>query len=322
NILYTLGGNTDPNSVSFSPSNDFFYLNISVAFDITNIPWINLSNVVDTPKQGGAAVSAGGPNKNIIFLFGGEVDNSSHGISLVHEYDTTKNVWRTPIIQGIQPPRRAFLRSVTDVTGKMYLFGGTYDNYTGNSTFAFDNRMDILDTIGLTWSKGTELQAPTPRDGFSATLLPNGIIVYLGGNGLNPQNLREITVGTIPEPRAHHSSVLGLNNDRLIIYGGYTGIQYSRSPIVYNLTVLDIRNKPYKWITPNVSGIIPSTPHAHTANVIGRYMIVTYGFLASQNHINPDIYILDIGDDSEYKWVTSFDPNLSPVLSSNSSLDK
>ncbi|RIB15716.1 hypothetical protein C2G38_2191780 [Gigaspora rosea] len=245
---------------------------------------------IPNPIQRGAAVSTGGPNKDIIFLVGGAFENSSYGIPLVYTFDTAKNVWNTPIIKGTQPTRRDHIYSIIDVT------------------------------------------APTPRDGYSNTLLPNGVIAYIGGYGVNgPTNLKEIylydtknnawetmiTVGTIPDARAHHSSVLGLNNDRIIIYGGFYS---STSPAVaHDLSVLDIRNKPYRWFTPNISGTIPPTPSAHTANVVGRYMIVTYGFILSQQHINPDVYILDIGNDSEYKWVTSFDPKLSLTLSPNPS---
>ncbi|RIB01372.1 hypothetical protein C2G38_2256219 [Gigaspora rosea] len=299
---------------------------------MTNIPWADLSNIVGTPIQSGATVSAGGPNKDIIFLVGGSFENSSYDIPLVYTFDTVKNVWNTPIIKGTQPTRRNYIYSIIDVTGKMYLFGGSYDVVTGNSSWSLENRMDILDTIELTWSIGSQPQAPTPRDGYSATLLPNGIIAYIGGYGVDgPTNLKEIylydtknnawetmiTVGTIPDARAHHSSVLGLNNDRIIIYGGFYS---STSPAVaHDLSVLDIRNKPYRWFTPNISGTIPPTPSAHTANVVGRYMIVTYGFLYSKQYVNPDVYILDIGNDSEYKWVTSFDPKLSLTPSPNPS---
>ncbi|CAG8852611.1 36563_t:CDS:2, partial [Gigaspora margarita] len=101
-----------------------------------------------------------------------------------------------------------------------------------------------------------------------------------------------------------------LNNDRIIIYGGYYSL--ASPAVAHDLSVLDIRNKPYRWFTPNISGTIPPTPSAHFANVVGRYMIVTYGFILSQKYINPDVYILDISNDSEYKWVTLFDPKLPP----------
>ncbi|CAG8652804.1 6930_t:CDS:2, partial [Gigaspora rosea] len=227
NKLYILGGNANNTSFVFAPTKDrFFFLDASAAFNMTNIPWADLSNIVGTPIQSGATVSAGGPNKDIIFLVGGSFENSSYDIPLVYTFDTVKNVWNTPIIKGTQPTRRNYIYSIIDVTGKMYLFGGSYD---------------------------------------------------------------VITVGTIPDARAHRSSVLGYYS--------------STSPAVaHDLSVLDIRNKPYRWFTPNISGTIPPTPSAHTANVVGRYMIVTYGFIFSQRYINPDMYILDIGDDSEYKW--------------------
>ncbi|CAG8488736.1 1922_t:CDS:2 [Cetraspora pellucida] len=307
NKLYILGGDigsTEPSA--FLPSNDFFYLDVSVAFNTTNIPWTNLSGVIVTPKHSRAAVST---RDKIIFLFGGGFENSSYGIPLVYTFNTTKSMWNTIAIQGIQPPRRESIHSVIDATGKMYIFGGDYSPNTGNLSLSFDNRMDILDTVGLTWSRGSQLQAPSPRDAYSATLLPNDVIVYLGGPGNNPQNLREITIGTIPDARAHHTTVLGLNNDRLIVYGGY----YTSSPLVHDLSVLDIRNKPYQWFIPNISGTIPPTPAYHTANVVGKYMIISYGFINSQGYANPDMYILDISNDFEYKWVTSFDPN--PVSS-------
>ncbi|CAG8501018.1 13250_t:CDS:2 [Gigaspora rosea] len=192
NKLYILGGDNNSTSAQFIPTKDFFYLDISVGFNTSNIPWTDLSSVVGTPKQSRAAVSAGGPNKDIIFLFGGGVENPNSDIPLVYTFDTLKNVWDTPTILGIKPPRREYIKSVTDNTD------------TG------------------------------------------------------PTNLRETTVGTIPEARAHHTSVLG--------------------------------------------------------------------FIFSQEYANPSMYILDIGDDSDYKWVKSFDPNSllvsNPNPNSNSSPNK
>ncbi|RIB15718.1 hypothetical protein C2G38_1561594 [Gigaspora rosea] len=205
NKLYILGGDTNNTSFVFTPTKDsFFYLDVSATFNMTNIPWADLSNIVGTPIQSRAAVSAGGPNKDIIFLVGGAFENSSYGIPLVYTFDTVKNVWNTPIIKGTQPTRR-------------------------NSGWSLENRMDILDTIELTWSIGSQLQASTPRDVYSATLLSNGIIAYIGGYGVNgPTNLKEIylydtknnawetmiTVGTIPDARAHRSSVLVLHHQQ------------------------------------------------------------------------------------------------------------
>ncbi|CAG8768209.1 13655_t:CDS:2, partial [Dentiscutata erythropus] len=167
---------------------------------------------VGTTKESREAVSASGPNNDIIFLVGGVFENSSYGIPLVYIFDTVKNMWNTPTIQGIQPPRRQNYYSVIDITGKMYIFGGLYNVETGNSTSGYENRMDILDTIKLTWSQGSQRQAPTSRDGYSATLLLYSIIAYIDrfdsitGSAMS---LNEITVGTIPDEHGFHSAVLG-----------------------------------------------------------------------------------------------------------------
>src|SRR6266498_454787 len=119
NKLYVLGGNVADTS-KFSPSNDFFYLDVSVPFSTSNITYVDLSDIGGTPKFSRAAVSVGGANKDIIFLFGGGFENGSYGVPLVYTFDTTQNKWSAPIIQGVQPSRRRRLSSVTTTTGKMY----------------------------------------------------------------------------------------------------------------------------------------------------------------------------------------------------------
>jgi len=58
----------------------------------------------------------------------------------------------------------------------MYLFGGCIGGYEDNCF----NDMLILDTINMNWGKGSLVNAPTPRDVYGATLLPNQHIIYLG----------------------------------------------------------------------------------------------------------------------------------------------
>ncbi len=41
--------------------------------------------------------------------------------------------------------------------------------------------MIIFDTKILTWTYGTTISAPTTRRAYSATLLSNGVVVYIGG---------------------------------------------------------------------------------------------------------------------------------------------
>jgi hypothetical protein len=74
----------------------------------------------------------------------------------------------------INQPKNKHSRSVCDMkTGKMYMF-------SGNSAPIL-NDMDVLNTWTFEWTIGSSVDAPEGRFDYTATLLPNGIIVYIGG---------------------------------------------------------------------------------------------------------------------------------------------
>jgi len=61
-----------------------------------------------------------------------------------------------------------------------------------------------------------------------------------------------------------------LDGKRIIIFGGFSNVQLQDS-----LYVLDIIN--FEWHIPKVSGKIPSSKFYHRANVIGKYMVISFG---------------------------------------------
>ena len=73
--------------------------------------------------------------------------------------------------------------------------------------------------------------------------------------------------------------MIGLDNQRVIIFGGsYTRSMITSSTIVAtedSLYVLSTSS--LEWSIPKVSGNIPSNRAYHTANVIGKYMVVAFG---------------------------------------------
>ncbi|CAG8782446.1 14249_t:CDS:2, partial [Cetraspora pellucida] len=106
------------------------------------------------------------------------------------------------------------------------------------------------------------------------------------------------TLGVTPESRGHFTSVLGESTK---------GYNHAATP---TLVVLDLSAEPFTWISQNVSGdFIPPSLLLHTANVVNNYMIIAYGFNYQTNLLSSDIYILDISNDSEYKWVNEFNLN-------------
>jgi len=64
---------------------------------------------------------------------------------------------------------------------------------------------------------------------------------------------------------------IGLDGQRVIIYGG-TYVNNTEA-----LYVLNINN--WEWYIPKISGNnFPTViPYSHKANIIGKYMVVTFG---------------------------------------------
>ncbi|CAG8684188.1 10486_t:CDS:2 [Funneliformis caledonium] len=241
-------------------------------------------------------------------------------MDLVYSYDTQSNSWSTINLANDSAIRKNNLKAIVDNNGKMYLFGGRF-NVTRY------NDMLILNTISLKWEIGTTENAPSPRSLYGATYVSKMYIVYLGGyyaisnkdgvslslkeiyyyDMVDDMWLTRVTSGTIPSDRDSFSSVLGLDGQRIIIFGGTNNLN--------NLTprealyVLNLVN--FEWSIPKVSGKIPGSRYWHQANVVNRYMVISFGFDYDKN-VDTDILLLDISNDEEYIWTTYFDPNVPP----------
>ncbi|CAB5207355.1 unnamed protein product [Rhizophagus irregularis] len=307
--LYIFGGFNSPNlapenevNYNKSPDDRFFYLDVSISFDTSNLPWRSVSNNVDnlplgslsSVATGGVAASIGGVNNDMIFFFNNERDNATKSDPPVHSYNSPNNVWNTQIFSGNNPIGRNQMRIVTDYNGKVYLLTGfdfTIQGVTRSSG------LFVCDTINLDC---VIKDAPFSRLGYGATLLPNGMIIYIGGGDRNyvpirdgfrliylydPANVEwipKVTTGKKLSDDVGFTTVLGLNGDRIILYGVRgKGPQYKRGE--------------------------------HCANVIGKYMVITFGSngvldAKYKEDGESDVLLLDISDDSEYVWTTSFDP--------------
>ena len=63
--------------------------------------------------------------------------------------------------------------------------------------------------------------------------------------------------------------LIGLDGQSVIIFGG-RDIPSSDALYVLNLTN-------FNWFIPKTSGQIPKGRYSHKANVIGKYMVVSFG---------------------------------------------
>ncbi|CAG8481051.1 1508_t:CDS:2 [Funneliformis caledonium] len=259
NVLYILGGINDDDDVDIGK--EFFYLDVSIHFNTQNLSWNNLTNINILPSHYDAASVTGGVNNDKLLLYGGSSDNID---DLFYVFDTKTNSWSNPEITGDTATHKCCLTGIIDFREKIYLFGGDNDS----------NDMLILDTVNLNRETGSSINAPTPRSWYAAVLLPNQQIIYLGGYDGSSLSLNEIyiydtindiwgkesTSGKIPSQTFRDSFSAVLDND----------LKPNEA-----LCVLDLTN--FEWYVPSISGTLPSSRFYHQANIIGNYMVVSFG---------------------------------------------
>ncbi|CAG8644900.1 40917_t:CDS:2 [Gigaspora margarita] len=287
-------------------SKEFYYLDLSSPFKINEAitSWVDLSSSSIVPPHSWSAFSLCGSDNSTLVMFGGDF-GVTNPANLVFIYDTKTLKWSNPTTIG--QPSNLHTRGVCDFkTGKMYMYSGS---------------MYILDIKTLTW--GVWGSSIPGRFDYTLTLLPNGNIVIIGGvdaSGtanmltLPLYNVNENTwslmnaTGYRPTPRGHHSSVLS-EDGRIIVYGGYAH-RRTLVPASDDLIVLDTKGPIFIWSKANVSTLSPPSRCYHSAILVDHYMIVAFGRndLYLPSAAMNEIYILDISDKFDYKWVIEFRP--------------
>ncbi|RIB26668.1 hypothetical protein C2G38_2064339, partial [Gigaspora rosea] len=195
-------------------------------------------------------------------------------------------------------------------------FGGITPNSSSRDNI-FDD-IYILDTLILAWKQGSNFHPPTPRVDFTATLLNNGLILYIGGtighvasiymsaiptyNTNNNSWGAMSATGDVLNSRSCHTAVLSPDG-HVIIYGGNIDGTTDQSQV---LASLDTTVSPYKWsIKPMIGDNVPPSLAFHSANVIGNFMILAFGVMMANNsfddltNVNSKIYLLDTRN---YMW--------------------
>ncbi|CAI2175439.1 8982_t:CDS:2 [Funneliformis geosporum] len=291
NKLYILGGNIVDKSTSLEVGREFFYLDCSLPINTQKPLWQDLTSVNIIPTHAFAATVKGGANNNTLIFYGGRNLTNAENMALVYMFDTQTSSWYIPSISGVSFTKRRSLSAFIDYNKKMYLFGGWL---IGGD---FVNDMLILDTVNLTWGKGSSLNAPLPRINYGAVLLPSQDILYLGGeefkNKYLPLPLNEQTFGPIPSDRYGLTAVLGLDGQQVIMFGGWNENNISTADSLYTLNL-----STFRWQIPNVSGKLPNSRYYHRANVIGKYMVISFGFNFNPD-VENDILLLDISNNED-----------------------
>ncbi|CAG8488991.1 9662_t:CDS:2 [Racocetra fulgida] len=262
--IYFMGGSrrlSDDNPIKkkfsirgYNLSDQVFSLDLTSPFSTVSPPFIDLSD--STSRMPYGSVKA---NKDNVYLVGGtlqdlklldQIDrNETLTESLMQKeliktwnvtdgnkelnifiYRPTIQTWFIPDINGGPTIRRRSSSTVISQDGKIYLFGGRAENDTGSPDLILFNDTYIYNTITPGWKKISASNAPSARSHCTATLLPNGKILYIGGvyqdrpgEDTMPIEMNDqatTPAGTSIEARVGHTATLTPDNNAIIVIGG------------------------------------------------------------------------------------------------------
>ncbi|RHZ88418.1 hypothetical protein Glove_23g73 [Diversispora epigaea] len=312
--------------ITTTNSSEIFYLDLSKPFDSGNLTWTLIPNG-NLPVYTSRSTAVLSLDNSTIYLIGGFMRNKytlDYDYSnLIYTYDYPTSTWSTPALNGDEIPPRQDIKGVIDNLGIIYIFGGYNATDLVRNIGPLFNDMNILNTSSNTWTTLNLENRPTICDEYAANILPNGIIVYIGGveqvnDGANFTlvNMNKIKLfntytyqwsqmnatGDEIDPRWFFSSVL-TPDGHIIIFGGCTRNFSGVSP---NLAVLDTTKKPFEWSIPSNSKInSPPSIRGHTANLYYDYMIIIFGLDTNTGLFSSQVYLYNIKSNN---WVTTFSP--------------
>ncbi|RIB03234.1 hypothetical protein C2G38_803625 [Gigaspora rosea] len=172
----------------YNLSDEVFYLELSSPFTVNLPPFTDLSAISRMPFGCERGTTVLGNNGVRIFLVGGVQQNmETFGYNTTNSslwiYNLNSQKWDTngPGTYGPPLPRRRSTATVIDKNGVIYIFGGRVGVDTGSDVFIVLDDLFTLDTSLFEWSNLSLPNHPPKRNLCTATLLPYGKIIYIGG---------------------------------------------------------------------------------------------------------------------------------------------
>ncbi|RHZ52661.1 hypothetical protein Glove_459g12 [Diversispora epigaea] len=355
NQLLIFAGWNDQNQNQLT---SLFYLDLLKPFDNVNIPWTSIPNG-DLPVYAWASTAIVGLNNSTIFQIGGYEKNKNtlnyNYSNQVYTYDYPTSKWTIPSIIGDSIPPRQLINGVIDNSGIIYIFGGF--NATNLTVFTGQmyNDMNILNTSSMTWKTLSPSLPPSECCSYSANILSNGIIVYiggilLGGGSYASAPLDEVKRDTSPILEIYTNSntyLLKMNDIKLFdtkklewssmnATGGdvvdprwqfssvltpdgniiiFGGCTIDFTSVSPKLAVLDTNKSPYKWTIP-IDSEFNSPPSIHGHSA---NLYFNYMIITFGNNTNDKTYNSQVYlyNITNNRWITNFIPPINTTTSTS-----
>ncbi|CAG8567008.1 5022_t:CDS:2 [Cetraspora pellucida] len=285
--------------------NDFFYIDLTQPFFGSSPPYHFIKSL-DTRTAASTVAHA-----NKIYVFGGDyiigADSKTPLVEFfqIQSLSTDPEISYTPDTFSTPSSRKWHASAIDHVNEKIYVWGGvkeigTVMNFSSLSISQNDGTMYIYNIALSAWTSSPILTQPNGRCLHTATFVPDGRIIMIGG-ATSPDVGKTATKNGIIPSIIHHSATLLPSNKSIIIYGGSDQTGYS------GLAVLNLSS--YVWTVISPTGNAPSIISSghDLPYFIFEYILGEYIFNNTRHLINPTIRILNISN-NQYKWVDSYTP--------------
>ncbi|CAG8809760.1 5662_t:CDS:2, partial [Gigaspora margarita] len=207
-------------------------------------------------------------------------------------------------------PRKSMAAVIDFNKTRMYVWGGTQS--IGPDNQKTDGTMYILEIKNYSWVANALPTQPIGRQYHTATLVPDGRIIMIGGifnpnmsqldiyDTISNQWSQKVTLNGSVSGRWSHTATLATDGKSIIIFGGVS----NNTNTISGISILNLTN--YVWTTVFPSGNPPvQYPNSHTAVLYKDYIFFAFGIIGS-NFIST-VSILDISN-NQYRWVDSYNP--------------
>ncbi|CAG8458057.1 5096_t:CDS:2 [Dentiscutata heterogama] len=197
----------------------------------------------------------------------------------VYARDQRTQQWITPNTSGNFTAVERKSATCIVSGNEIYIYGGYDDLFS----------MIKLDTLNLIWSTYYPgFIAPIGLLGYSATLLDNASILYMG-----------TTSGNIPYSRCDHGSIYIPQYNQILIFYGYPDSSF---------VALDTLNFVWSYPSVSINNGLQYQLIRFTSILIGAYILIAFGNDHISDNFSNNVFLLDVSQKNNYKWSTSYDP--------------
>ncbi|CAG8522495.1 9258_t:CDS:2 [Ambispora gerdemannii] len=244
---------------------------------------------------------------NTIYIFGG-TDASQTNLPKVNTLykikpsisDDVSLDWiaSSPNLADTWPSARDGIFPIIDNHSRIFVWGGRNEGQDNKTMYIYEENK---------WTSYNLNNAPNPRASYSATLLNDGRIIYIGGASSSPYpdvNFSELSTSNKSlRNRRGHSALLHMDTISIIVYGG----DYDHDeeiPISDSVCTLNTKN--WEWSQQSVSSLPYITvTRGHTAVLYNGYMIIAFGVNGNYSYTS-EVKVMDVANLSSLAWVPTY----------------